>query len=132
MILGFKKQFTLPILRGTKIHTIREDKHNRWKAGAKIHFATGVRTKNYAQFTFDTCVSVQKIEIEHVTGLARVFIDKRLFGEIWHHGFDDIYEYTNDLLTLAMNDGFNDLTEFFEWFDKPFIGKIIHWTEKRY
>lgn len=47
MILSFKEQFIPKILDGTKIHTIREDKKNRWEAGKKIHFATGVRTKNY-------------------------------------------------------------------------------------
>lgn len=41
MILSFKKQFLDPIITGSKIHTIRADKPNRWKPGNKIHFATG-------------------------------------------------------------------------------------------
>ena len=63
MILGFKKQFPPMILVGTKIHTIREDKHDRWKAGNKIHFATGIRTKNYNQFYSGVCKSVQAITL---------------------------------------------------------------------
>ena len=61
MILSFKKRFVSPILSGHKIHTIREDKPRRWKAGNKIHFATGVRTKHYDQFHAGVCVSVQAI-----------------------------------------------------------------------
>lgn len=48
MILGFKPQFVQPIIDRTKIHTIREDKHNRWVPGKVIHMATGVRTKSYS------------------------------------------------------------------------------------
>lgn len=58
MILSFKKQFSEPILKGTKIHTIREDKPNRWKPGNKIHFANGVRTQNYNCFKESVCISV--------------------------------------------------------------------------
>jgi len=36
-----------------KIHTIR--KGNRWRAGVKIHFATGVRSKGYRQFAEAVC-----------------------------------------------------------------------------
>jgi len=68
MVLGFEQQFVEPILSGTKIHTIREDKHNRWKPGRSIQMATGVRTKNYNQFNEDECVSVQEIKILYFDG----------------------------------------------------------------
>jgi hypothetical protein len=52
MILGFKPCFVAPILAGTKIHTIRDDPHNRWKAGReiiilvhKIHFLRKMRKR---------------------------------------------------------------------------------------
>lgn len=42
MLLTFSKpQFKNLILDGTKIHTIRLDKTNRWKKGMKIHFWMG-------------------------------------------------------------------------------------------
>lgn len=65
MVIGFKPQFVEPIIFCNKIHTIREDKHNRWKPGMTMHFATGVRTKNYKCFHIDTLVSIQKIEIKY-------------------------------------------------------------------
>ena len=33
-----------------KLHTIRDDPHNRWKPGMKIHFATGVRSPRRDDF----------------------------------------------------------------------------------
>ena len=111
MVLSFKPQFVEPILNGTKVHTIREDSFNRWKNGMKIHFATGVRTKEYKQFKSGFCMGIQSIEID----FPRVRVD----------GMDLIF---SKRLSLAKDDGFNGLQDFFEWFNKPFKGKIIHWT----
>jgi len=33
---------------------------------------------------------------------------------------------------LAENDGFNTASDFLEWFDHDFTGKIIHWTDYKY
>lgn len=121
MVLGFKKQFVKPIKAGIKIHTIREDKHNRWKPGRKIHGATGVRTKKYNQFFEDTCTGTQKIKIiyKKTSPSPKIVVDgKRLNA-------DETY-------LLALHDGFPGTFEFRKWFNKDFIGKIIHWTDKRY
>jgi len=123
-----------------KIHTIREDVHNRWKPGMKIHHAYGVRTKKYDCFAESDCVSVQSIEIYQVSiddvdassytkeyiknsnepfKIFEVYIDgRRLTG--------------TEFETLAKNDGFDSVDDFFRWFDKPFKGKIIHWTDYKY
>lgn len=122
MVLGFNPRFVGKIISGTKIHTIRADIHNRWKAGRSIQFATGVRTKYYQQFKDGVCVSTQKIVIDcdvNTIGDRIIIIDDRQLTEA--HVFK-----------LAKNDGFNSLEEFYDWFNKPFVGKIIHWTEKRY
>ena len=144
MILGFKKQFCPLILSGAKIHTIREDKYDRWKAGRKIHFATGTRTKEYNQFFSGICKSVQDIilvnhgnhvyckikvrdglfvhndcvENEHIKFYKGSFARKA--GEPWL------------LEDLCTNDGLS-WDDFKQWFipkhgDK-FVGKIIHWTD---
>ncbi len=124
MILGFKPQFKDPIKTGQKKHTIREDKHDRWKAGKVIHFATGVRTKLYEQFKEGKCKSVQSIRIDYdytqeVTPFVTVSVDNRLLDR-------------EEIITLAINDGFDTLSEFLEWFNKDFKGKIIHWTDLKY
>lgn len=123
MILGFKKQFIDKILDGVKIHTIREDSHNRWEPGRKIHMATGVRTSYYHQFHEAECVSVQKIKI-------RVL-------EVYHHKYPGIWIDNKfldipEMEQLAAKDGFDSMDDFLAWFDKDFTGKIIHWTDKKY
>ncbi len=135
MILSFKKQFPWKaptnfeqrILSGSKIHTIREDPHGRWKAGRKIHFATGVRTKNYNCFKEGVCTSVQSIHINYfIIGAFIKRLDIVIDGRIVLNRDCEI----TDL--LAINDGFNLTENFFKWFDSDFSGKIIHWTDFRY
>ena len=130
MILGFKPQFPEPIKKGIKKHTIREDKHNRWKAGIIIHMATGVRTKLYNCFKKTTCTGTQRIEISWITMYtvrnATIYVDDRVVGK-----------YTNGYASglckmIAKNDGFESVEDFFKWFSSDFKGKIIHWTDLRY
>lgn len=111
-----------------KIHTIRRDLKNRWKAGNDIHFYINVRTKNQFQFAPVVKVkSIQKIEISYH----------------FDHGRSGLERWTNILIdgveldkkeceNLAVNDGFEDLDDFFNWFDEDFTGKIIHWTDLKY
>ena len=116
-----------------KLHTIREDKSDSWKAGRPIHFVINNRSKNRYQFAPEIpAVSEQKIEIKHIPGNAQINIDGNFYGEIFHHGLDDIYEWTEDLEQFAINDGFDSLEDFFAWFNEDFKGKIIHWTELKY
>ncbi len=124
MVLGFKLQFRLPILTGQKIHTIRADKNDRWKTGRLIHAATGVRTKNYKEFCLMKCISTQEIKIEYDYIMAlgarvAIWIDGRPLPP-------------GQIDQLARNDGFQSTIDFFDWFDKDFEGKIIHWTEFKY
>lgn len=120
MVLGFKPQFVQPILNGTKIHTIREDKHDRWKPGMTIHFATGVRTKKYKQFKEKFCVSIQSIEIKFKEDFLSVYING-----ISMHGM-------SFLKTISKNDGFESEWDFLKFFKDGFKGKIIHWTNFKY
>ena len=123
MILAFKQDFVPKIKEGSKIHTIREDKPNRWKKGNTIHFATGVRTKNYNQFHEGKCTSVQQIKITYPP--TDTFSD--IIIEI-----DGIILNMEAMQTLAYNDGFKHLLKFCLWFSKDFKGKIIHWTDFEY
>lgn len=122
MILSFKKEFKQPILDGTKIHSIREDRYNRWKEGMIIHMATGLRTKDYKQFHEGICKSIQQIEIIRVSDYWNetiVRIDGRQLD-------------LTEIQKLAWNDGFTNLIHFWMWFNRGFVGKIIHWTDFKY
>lgn len=123
MILSFKDRFVDKILSGTKIHSIRADPHRRWKPGCKIHMATGVRTKKYRCFMESTCVSVQKITIRHN--------EKWSCRRIWIGDYP-FFITTLTKETLAENDGFGSVDDFFKWFNSDFDGYIIHWTDYEY
>ena len=121
MVLGFKKQFVPKILDGAKIHTIREDKTRRWKKGMEIHFATGVRTKDYDQFKGGECTMVQEIKMNPSTG--EVLVER-------HGQFFPLSDYYK--AKLIEQDGFDSEDEFWEWFNEPFEGVLIHWTNYFY
>ncbi|MBA4133367.1 MAG: hypothetical protein C0525_01455 [Flavobacterium sp.] len=120
-----------------KIHTIREDKKNRWKPGVMIDFFINARQKNMFRFAPRIpVVSVQKIEIEYILNLRPdVFTHlgqrKDHYYPIIH--IDDKTLFDDGIIAfLAINDGFDDGEDFFEYFNTDYTGKIIHWTDKRY
>lgn len=112
-----------------KLHTIREDKSNRWGAGCDIHMVINNRTKDRFQFApVIKCKLVQTIVIKHNSGKPSVYVDGK-----------DIYEWDCEiengypaLKKLAINDGFDSVEDFFAYFNKDFTGKIIHWTDLKY
>lgn len=117
-----------------KLHTIRKDEKNRWKAGVMIDFFINARQKDMFRFAPQIpVISVQKIEIKRYTDFVQIFIDDEWFGDAF---FDPISEsidgYNLDLETLAINDGFEKIEDFFSYFNEDFEGKIIHWTNLKY
>ena len=123
MILSFSKEniekrnFKEKILNGTKIHTIREDKHNRWKETMSIQFyAMNPRNggKKFAEGIVDK--------------VTRIIIDapnnKVSFPEI------NGYYISNPVILddLAKSDGFESWEEMKEFFPEYFEGKIIYWN----
>lgn len=113
-----------------KIHTIRKDKHNRWKQGRPIHFMqwTGdpYRSKCFHFAPVISCTSVQNITIKYLEdGNVYVSIDNRLV-------YSKLSGESKTIQQLASADGFNSVNDFFKWFDTDFSGKIIHWTDFKY
>lgn len=127
MLLGFIKMMKAPILKGTKIHTIREDKGERWYEGVKIHMCTGARTKHCDVFKSD----------EVCTGTQEVFMS---YDWMLHISIDDRELYHPEKELLAKNDGFETYADFEAFFlaqcnkkdDNTFSGRLIHWTDFRY
>lgn len=113
-----------------KIHTIREDKNNRWKPGVLIDFYINCRQPN--MFRFAPRISVISTQDVVMTfgsdGYILLFIDNR---QISDH---------NEKLLFAKNDGFDTWEDFVNYFypqiledrDKCIVRKLIHWTDKRY
>ncbi|MEO6176960.1 MAG: hypothetical protein ABIP27_17535 [Flavobacterium circumlabens] len=121
-----------------KLHTIRLDKNDHWKKGRKIDFIINVRKKNMLRFApVLPVVSTQKVEIKWYfnpgTNICRIEIDNKGFAvAMWHVGFDKNPTYSPQLLAFVQNDGFDSVEDFFNYFDKDFLGKIIHWTDLKY
>ncbi|AZB07464.1 hypothetical protein EG344_00715 [Chryseobacterium sp. G0162] len=111
-----------------KLHTIREDKTDRWKEGRMIDFFINNRTKDAFRFAPRIpVISTQIIFFDYFPkiGKLNVIIDgKHLSPE--------------RLEILALNDGFENFQEFKEYFKnvvstgKPKKMKIIHWTNFKY
>ncbi|MDV6170212.1 hypothetical protein R1T16_17380 [Flavobacterium sp. DG1-102-2] len=103
-----------------KHHTIREDTKDRWKVGSLIHFVVFNRSKNQFQFApVFKCKGIQKIEITHYVDWIAVTIDGRNLG-------------IEEIIKLSINDGFDGVEAFFNYFNCDYKGKIIHWTDLRY
>lgn len=104
-----------------KLHTIREDKNDRWQVGTNIDFFINVRQKSMFRFAPRLpVVSVQEIEFrEYDEDNFTISIDGKTLNE----------KQLND---LAINDGFDNVKDFLQYFDYDFKGKIIHWTDLRY
>ena len=124
-----------------KIHTIREDKKNRWKPGILIDFFINCRQKDMFRFAPQiSVVSVQEVFMTrrgHDLEITISKVDSYIGG-------DDFYLYHDAKKQLALNDGFDSLIDFNLYFleridenykqtgNSWFKGKIIHWTDERY
>lgn len=117
MVLGFKTRFKDKILSGQKIHTIRRDPTRRWYVGRFIHMATGVRSPLYKEFNTCVCTCVQQIFIDPEQKTIDIDMGegKRRLDSSEHESF-------------AKNDGFDSENDFWDWFNSPFNGVIIHWS----
>jgi hypothetical protein len=111
-----------------KLHTIIEDKNNRWKPGIMIDFFINSRTKDMFRFAPRIpVISKQRIFMTYLPqcGLGfRVSIDGRELAE------DEVEQ-------LAFNDGFEAVDDFEDYFiakmeNDEYYGKIIHWTDLKY
>ena len=133
-----------------KTGTIRRG--SRWKAGMKIHPVIHNRTKNRFHFApCFMCKSVQVITISHSYRMVEATWENRRmnirdvfigsgknqvhFACMSQHPEDGEWAFelgANELKELAINDGFDSVEQFFQWFNEDFEGQIIHWSDKKY
>jgi hypothetical protein len=131
MLLTYSnKRFPPLIEAGVKIHSIREDKNNRWKVGMKIdHWMHSPRNPSKHPYPFlkgkHVLISKQQIEIlpyykDGNCYSATVVVDNtRLIS-------------MDEIENLSYNDGLENTRMFFKWFDCFFKGYILHWTTCKY
>ncbi|QQT60063.1 hypothetical protein I6I97_12375 [Sphingobacterium multivorum] len=109
-----------------KLHTIRHDESERWRPGMAIQFVINNRTKDRFQFApVIPCLRVQEIEIihrkskTHHLSWVNIKVDGRLLSG-------------HEATKLIVNDGFESIGDFLNYFNKDFKGRLIHWTNLRY
>lgn len=145
MILGFKKEIAeIPTyfkeailasvnktkyggqIHSIKHHTIRQG-DSRFTEGDLIHFAYGIRTKDYDCFLESPCTHVTPIWIKRSEGLFKVqFYIRKEEEELEMLPMLDVCR-NDGLLIGQFNDFFmKSVTKF------PQKAHIIHWTKLRY
>lgn len=111
--INFKKEFSDKIISGQKKQTIRKQRKNCFLPDKPLYLYTGLRTKSCKKLLETKCISVKKIEISDKVKVDNIELSKE------------------QSLKLALDDGFNNLHEFKEFFRKqytlPFIGVLITW-----
>lgn len=107
-----------------KLHTIREDAKDRWKTGTMIDFFINCRQPTMFRFAPKIpVVSVQEVEI---------IVNNFEFMNDYEVKIDGKLLSTDEKVKLAIHDGFDNLLQFFLYFNKDFKGKLIHWTNLKY
>lgn len=123
--LDFKKKFVPQILDGSKTHTIRGPRKHPIKRGDWLALYTGRRTKYVSKLGEATCTDVKDINIgcaDHSVRFMRAFDVKKILS-------------SDEILALALSDGFKDADEFFAFFARSkhtddagiFNGDIYYW-----
>ena len=127
MILSFNKEniekrnFKEKILNGTKIHTIREDKHNRWKPGMSIQFYAMNPRNGGKKFAEGIVTAVVPVHISPDYEISIIYTKLPRGGSLIR---------SLSVEALAKNDGFESWEEMKEFFPEFFEGKIIYWGLK--
>lgn len=124
----FEIKFNNTVIHSPKIHTIREDKKNRWKRGTKIDFFINCRQKNMFRFA----------PVLEVTSTQRIFMTYMPhIGNGFQVSIGGNEISKEEIKKLAFNDGFENVEDFENYFisvmkEDEFSGKIIHWTDEKY
>lgn len=126
MTLAFKDRFVDLVIAGTKLHTIREDRHARWHVGRAIQFYKNTRTPLTKKFRADgVALAVQQLELvdKQAKKQPGILVDGRQLTPL-------------ECQELSRRDGFEDFAQLLAFFREthglPFTGKLIGWTDLRY
>ena len=127
MKLQFKEDFVPAIKKGIKKHTIRTDKHNQWHMGAELDFYTSKE----GVFKSGSIVSIQPVSIFIIDNPAKKDLVVMIDGSA---------KLASLMPEFIKNEGFESFEDFENFFipkvfaakKQEYIGKLIHWTSKRY
>lgn len=117
--------------------TLRDDPNDRWQPGKTIHFATGVRTKEYECFAMGKCTATALIWFQWKGGIDGSNGIKLIDPD--RPGMDIYYIFwvggrplsLLQSMKLAKDDGWDSLQEFFDFHYKARKDKNdLSWAKK--
>lgn len=114
MNINYKKELERALVSGVKLHTIRQ---KPIAVGTMINHIVYPYHKERRCVLSNFCKSTQMITIEPSSRTIKV--DGRELSKV-------------DIERVSKNDGFETMNDFWTFFNEPYQGMIIHWTDTKY
>ena len=114
MNINYKKELERALASDVKLHTIRQ---KPIAVGTMMNHIVYPYHKERRCVLTNFCKSTQMITIEPSSRIIKV---------------DGMVLSKFDMERLSKNDGFETMEDFWSFFNAPYQGMIIHWTETRY
>lgn len=115
MNINYKKEMERALASGVKLHTIRQ---KPIAVGTMMnHIVYPYHNKERRCVLSNFCTSTQNISID--PDARAIFVDGKKQSK-------------SDMERLAKNDGFETMDDFWTFFNEPYQGMIIHWTNTKY
>lgn len=114
MNINYKKEMERALANGVKLHTIRQ---KPIAVGTMMNHIVYPYHKARRCVLSNFCKSTQMITIEPSSRTIKV--DGRELSKV-------------DIERVSINDGFETMDDFWTFFNEPYQGMIIHWTDTKY
>ena len=114
MNINYKKEMERALASGVKLHTIRQ---KPIAVGTMMNHIVYPYHKERRCVLTNFCKSTQMITIEPSSRIIKV--DGMVLSKV-------------NMERLSKNDGFETMEDFWTFFNEPYQGMIIHWTDTRY
>ena len=114
MNINYKKEMERALANGVKLHTICQ---KPIAVGTMMNHIVYPYHKARRCVLSNFCKSTQMITIEPSSRTIKV--DGRELSKV-------------DIERVSINDGFETMDDFWTFFNEPYQGMIIHWTDTKY
>ena len=114
MNINYKKEMERALANGVKLHTIRQKPR---EVRTIMNHIVYPYHKERGCVLSNLCTETQMITIEPSSRTIKV--DGRELSKV-------------DIERVSINDGFETMDDFWTFFNEPYQGMIIHWTDTKY
>jgi len=114
MNINYKKEMERALASGVKLHTIRQ---KPIAVGTMMNHIVYPYHKERRCVLSNFCTATQMILINPT--LKMIEVDGKILSDF-------------DTERVVKNDGFTSMDDFWSFFNVPYQGMIIHWTDTRY